>query len=121
VPEDVTLLAEPTRLRILRLVWERERSAGEIAAEFRTTFGAVSQHLRRLRDAGLISRRRDWKRLYYRADRERLAPLVSILEQLWAAQLRALADAEAEEQRTARRSARKPAGRTRHARPRRRR
>ncbi len=122
MPDDLTLLTEPTRLRILRLVWDRERSAGEIAGEFASTFGAVSQHLRRLHDAGLVTRRREWKHLYYRADRERLAPLASILDQLWATQIGILATmAEAEEQRTARRSARKPKGSTRHARPRRRR
>jgi DNA-binding transcriptional ArsR family regulator len=41
---------------MLRLVWDQERPAGDIAARFDVTFGAVSQHLRVLEDAGLVSR-----------------------------------------------------------------
>ncbi len=120
MPDDLTLLAEPTRLRILRLVWDQERSAGEIAGEFTSTFGAVSQHLARLHDAGLLTRRREWKRVFYRADREKLAPLAPLLEQLWARQLGVLAGlAEAEERSAARRSTRQPKRSTRHARARR--
>src|SRR5512132_3680745 len=55
-------VAEPRRRQILRLVWDRERAAGEIAARFDVTFGAVSQHLRVLEDAGLVSVRRDGRR-----------------------------------------------------------
>lgn len=91
------LLAEPTRMRILQLVWDQERSAGEIARQFRTTFGAVSQHLGRLRRAGLLRQRRDGRRLFYQADRAALGPLAAALEQMWTQQLtvlKALAEAE---------------------------
>jgi DNA-binding transcriptional ArsR family regulator len=66
------VIAEPTRRRILGLVWDRERSASEIAEQFDSTFGAVSQHLGVLRDAQLVSVRREGTRRFYRANREAL-------------------------------------------------
>ena len=51
-------LAAPRRREILRLVWNREMSAGEIHRALPdVTFGAVSQHLRILESAGLVARR----------------------------------------------------------------
>jgi DNA-binding transcriptional ArsR family regulator len=47
-------LADPTRRRVLQLVGERPRAAGEIAAVFPVSRPAVSKHLRVLREAGLI-------------------------------------------------------------------
>lgn len=94
------LLANDCRRQILRLVWEREVGAGEIAQQFRVTFGAVSQHLALLLNAGVVERRREGRRLFYRARREALGPLASGLEALWAAQLLELKRlAEAEQQR----------------------
>ena len=52
-------IAEPHRREILRLVWNRERPAGEIAAEFDVSHAAISQHLRVLKEAGLVTERRD--------------------------------------------------------------
>jgi len=46
-----------------------------VAARFDVTFGAVSQHLRVLEDAGLVSVRRDGRRRLYQARREQLGPL----------------------------------------------
>ncbi len=90
-------IAEPRRREILRLVWREERSAGEIAAAMPVTFGAVSQHLRVLREAGLVVLRRDGRRRFYRADRERLGPLAAALEAMWSdalARLKEVAEAE---------------------------
>lgn len=99
-------IADPTRRGILRMVWDRERSAGEIAAAFPSTFGAVSQHLGRLREAGLVTVRRDWKRRFYRADKAALGPLAEYLERMWASQLDTLKGlAEAEELARSRRKA----------------
>jgi DNA-binding transcriptional ArsR family regulator len=70
--DAVRVVAEPRRRDILRLVWDAERSAGEIAAHFDVTFGAISQHLSVLREAGLVAVRRDGTRRFYRADREAL-------------------------------------------------
>jgi len=91
------LLAEPNRLEILRLVWSHERTAGDIASHFATTFGAVSQHLGRLWRAGLLKRRREGKQLFYAADRDALGPLAQALEAMWTEKLgvlKALAEAE---------------------------
>jgi DNA-binding transcriptional ArsR family regulator len=89
----LTLVAEPRRREILRLVWDRERSAGEIAEGMPVTFGAVSQHLRLLREAGLVRVRRDGRRRLYRADPEALGELAPALERMWAESLDRLARA----------------------------
>lgn len=94
VPMDaLQVIGEPRRREILRLVWDRELSAGEIAARFDVTFGAVSQHLGVLRDAGLVSVRAAGNRRYYRADPQRLGPLAQALEAMWASALDRLAAA----------------------------
>ena len=94
-------LAEPRRREILRLVWDRERAAGEIAAEMDgISFPAVSQHLRVLRDEGMVDVRRDGRRRIYRARREALGPLADALEASWADRLGRLRElAEARERR----------------------
>lgn len=84
-------VAEPRRREILRLVWDAERSAGDVAAHFDVTFGAVSQHLAVLRKAGLVSVRKDGNRRLYRADRAALGPLATWLESMWSAELDTLA------------------------------
>ncbi len=81
--DQLTLIAEPTRRRILQIVWNNERCAGDIAREFESTFGAVSQHLRVLRDAGLIVQRAEGRRRFYRARKDALGPLASALEAMW--------------------------------------
>lgn len=81
--DAVKIVAEPRRRQILRLVWDAERSAGEIASAFDVTFGAVSQHLSILRRAGLVVLRKDGTRRFYRANRDALGPLASMLEAMW--------------------------------------
>jgi DNA-binding transcriptional ArsR family regulator len=91
-------IASPTRQEILRLVWDRELPAGEIAARFDISWPAVSQNLRVLREAGLVKERRDGNRRLYRADRSRLGALEPVLRQMWKAdlsRLKELAEAEA--------------------------
>jgi DNA-binding transcriptional ArsR family regulator len=95
--DAIRVLAEPRRREILRLVWDDERTAGEIAARFDVTFGAVSQHLGVLRQAGLVVVRRDGTRRFYRANRAALAPFSAVLEQMWASQLDRLAELAEEE------------------------
>jgi len=89
--DAVRAVAEPRRREILRLCWDRERTAGDIAGHFEVTFGAVSQHLGVLREAGLVAVRREGTRRYYRADRRALGPLGVYLQSLWADQLDTLA------------------------------
>ena len=77
-------VASPRRREILRLVWEEERSAGEIhRAMPDVTFGAVSLQLRALADAGLVEGRREGRQRYYRARPDALGPLASTLEEMW--------------------------------------
>src|ERR1700733_13555474 len=78
-------LAEPNRVAILQLIRSTERAAGEIAEHFRsTTRSAISQHLRVLTDAGLISERRDGTRRLYSIRREGFDHLRSFLDPFWA-------------------------------------
>lgn len=89
--DAVQIVAEPRRREILRLVWDAERSAGEIADAFDITFGAVSQHLGVLRRAGLVLVRQDGTRRFYRANKEALGLMAGWLESMWADQLDRLA------------------------------
>lgn len=82
--DSLQVIAEPRRRQILSLVWDRELSAGEIADRFEVTFGAVSQHLAVLREAGFVSVRADGNRRWYRADKDRLGPFREVLESMWA-------------------------------------
>ena len=96
-------LVEPRRREILRLVWQRERPAGEIAAHFDVTRPAISQHLRILKEAGLIVERRLGTRRLYRARPEGLAELRTFIEEFWDEQLARLKEqAELEERRSRR-------------------
>lgn len=76
-------IANPRRREILRLVWERELSAGDIASRFDVSWPAVSQNLAVLRKAGLVTERREANRRYYRADPEALGSLRSVLQEMW--------------------------------------
>ncbi|MFF9013610.1 ArsR/SmtB family transcription factor [Streptomyces sp. NPDC014870] len=89
--DAVQVIAEPRRREILRLIWDDELSAGDIAARFEVTFGAVSQHLKVLRDTGLVTLRKDGTKRFYRADREVLGPLADYLQAMWATKLDTLA------------------------------
>jgi DNA-binding transcriptional ArsR family regulator len=91
-------LGEPRRRELLRLTWSAEVSAGELHRAFGdVTFGAVSQHLRVLAEAGLVTCRKDGRRRLYRARPRELGSLRTWLEQMWArslSDLAALAEAE---------------------------
>jgi DNA-binding transcriptional ArsR family regulator len=90
-------LSEPRRRAILRLVSDHERTAGEIAAEFDVTRPAISQHLTVLKEAGLVSERRDGARRLYLGRLDGLRALRLLLDDLWSSGLaRAGALAEAD-------------------------
>src|SRR5216117_471764 len=96
-------MAEGRRREILRLVWDRELAAGDIASHFEVSRPAISQHLRVLHRAGLVDERRDGTRRLYRARPETLAELRAALEAFWDDSLRSLkAAAEQEQQRRTR-------------------
>ena len=83
-------IAAPRRRQILALVRDGELSAGEIAAHFDVTRPAVSQHLNVLKEAGLVSERRNGTRRLYRARPEGLTELKAFLEEFWGVRLDAL-------------------------------
>jgi DNA-binding transcriptional ArsR family regulator len=96
--EALRVVAAPQRLRILELVWDRELSAGEIAAQFDVSWSAVSQHLTVLRTAGFVRERREGTSRFYRADPVALGSLREVVEEHWRAGLGRLKDlAEAEQ------------------------
>jgi DNA-binding transcriptional ArsR family regulator len=68
-------LADPTRRRIVELLSERERSAGEIASNFDTSRPGVSRHLRVLREAGLVRVREQAQSRFYSLDPKPLVEL----------------------------------------------
>ena len=83
-------IAEPRRRRILTLVRDDELSAGEIAAHFDVSRPAISQHLTVLKEAGLVSERRNGTRRLYQARPEGLAELKVFLDGFWDERLDAL-------------------------------
>ena len=85
--EALRAIAEPRRRKILQLVAHDELAAGEIAAAFDITRTAVSQHLTVLKNAGLLTERRDGTRRLYRARAEGLAGLREFLDDMWAGAL----------------------------------
>jgi DNA-binding transcriptional ArsR family regulator len=76
-------IADPGRRQILSLVRDRERAAGEIAAQFDVSWPAISQHLRVLRQAGLVTERREGAKRFYRARPEGLREVRDYLDGFW--------------------------------------
>lgn len=87
------MIAEPRRRQILSLVWDQEMAAGDIASRFDISFGAISQHLGVLREAGFVHVRQDGNHRFYRAAKDRLSPFRAILEAMWSDSLHRLATA----------------------------
>jgi len=81
--DALQVIAEPRRREILRLLWQEEMAAGEVAGHFELTFGAVSQHLSVLREASLVDVRKEGTRRLYKANHDALAPYREILETMW--------------------------------------
>ena len=83
-PGVLSAVASPRRQEILRLVWDREMTAGDIYRSMPdVTFGAVSLQLRALVDAGLLESRADRQYRLYRARPEALGPVGKALESMW--------------------------------------
>jgi len=76
-------LVEPNRREILRLVRDRALAAGDIARHFDVSQQAISQHLKVLREAGLVEVRPDRQRRLYVVRPEGLDPLVAELAGFW--------------------------------------
>ena len=101
-------IAHPKRREILRMLAQRERSAGEVASRFSVTQPAISQHLKVLRETGLVNERRDGTRRIFSVRPEGLDDLNEFLADVLPASLERLKKAaEAEERKShARRAAR---------------
>jgi DNA-binding transcriptional ArsR family regulator len=95
-------IAQPTRRGILRLLTGGELSAGTIASRFDVTQPAISQHLKVLREAGLVSERRDGVRRLYSVRPEGLADLQGFLAELLPSGLERLKLAAEDEERRGR-------------------
>jgi DNA-binding transcriptional ArsR family regulator len=85
--EALRAIANRRRRAMLELVWDRERGASEIASLSEMSKPATSQHLRVLREAGLVRVRTAGNQRLYRADPERIAELRSALEAFWGERL----------------------------------
>jgi DNA-binding transcriptional ArsR family regulator len=86
-------LSDPTRVRILDLLAKRERSVGELVEQFDLTQPAVSQHLKVLKEAGLVASTAIAQRRVYRVQAKPLRELDSWLQKyrkFWASELDAL-------------------------------
>ena len=76
-------LGDPTRKAIFELLSDRPRAVGELAGELPVSRPAVSQHLRVLKDAGLVSGHAAGTRRIYRVEPDGLAVLRADLERFW--------------------------------------
>ena len=90
VVEVFEAIAQPKRRAILALLAGGEMSAGSVAARFDVTHAAISQHLRVLREAGLVGERREGTRRLYRVRAEGLGDLHEFLAQVMPARLERL-------------------------------
>jgi DNA-binding transcriptional ArsR family regulator len=83
IDDALLALAHPARRGLVQLCLDRERSAGDLGQRAGLRQPAASQHLRVLRDAGLLTVRHDGNRRLYRVDFERLARVQAALDALW--------------------------------------
>jgi DNA-binding transcriptional ArsR family regulator len=98
-------IAQGTRREILRLLAGGELSAGAVASHFSVTQPAISQHLKVLREAGLVERRREGTRRLYRVRPEGLTDLHEFLASLFDEGLERLKQAAEAEERSGARAA----------------
>ena len=92
-------LGDPTRRAVFEQLRDGPRSVGELTAGLPVSQSAVSQHLRVLREAGLVTERPAGTRRLYRVDRDGLGALRSWLDEFWDDVLAAFAAAAEEEER----------------------
>jgi DNA-binding transcriptional ArsR family regulator len=93
VLDRIGALGDPTRRAIFELVAEAARPVGEIAAQLPVTRPAVSQHLKVLKEAGLVIDRANGTRRVYSVDPQGLAELQAYFERFWTKNLTAFKEA----------------------------
>lgn len=86
-------IAEPNRRKILELVRDTELSAGDIARAFDVSRPAISQHLKILEQAGLLTVRKDGTRRLYRSRPQAVADVKAFIDSYWQEGLDRLKDA----------------------------
>jgi DNA-binding transcriptional ArsR family regulator len=91
VEDALAAITHRGRRAMLRLAWDAERTSSELADTAGLSKSAASQHLKVLRDAGLVHVRVDANRRLYRVDPERLAALRAFLDDFWGDHLDTLA------------------------------
>jgi DNA-binding transcriptional ArsR family regulator len=91
VSAPLAALADPTRRTVFERLASGPRSVGQIAEGLPVSRPAVSQHLKVLKEAGLVSDEADGVRRVYRIDPQGLGPLRAWLDQFWDAALTAFA------------------------------
>jgi DNA-binding transcriptional ArsR family regulator len=89
IGETLTALSDPTRRQVFELIAERPRAVGELAAQLPVSRPAVSQHLRVLKEAGLVSDEAVGARRIYQLHPEGVEELRSYLDGFWNRSLRA--------------------------------
>lgn len=89
--QALDILADPTRRRILEKLRQGPVAVGEIAANLPVSRPAVSQHLKLLKESGLVTERREGTRHYFALAPEGLGELRAYIEGLWGDALRAFA------------------------------
>lgn len=87
------VLGDPMRLAIVERLGHGPRPVGELASAFPVTRSAVSQHLKVLKDAGVVRDERAGNRNVYRLDPTGIAAVRGYLDQLWGQALGAFKDA----------------------------
>src|SRR6187200_2997532 len=93
-------LGDPTRRRIFELLQSGPRAVGELAGELPVSRPAVSQHLRVLKEAGLVTERREGTRRIYRLDPDGLGELRDYFDDFWSEALAAFKAMAEDERRT---------------------
>jgi len=83
-------LADDSRRQVLVILKDGEKTPTEMATHFNFTLPALSTHLRVLRDAGLVSERKEGQRKYYSVNREGMSEMVEFFDAFWDDRLRSL-------------------------------
>jgi ArsR family transcriptional regulator, virulence genes transcriptional regulator len=81
------VLADPKRLRLIDALRDGERSVGQLADALGATYPNISQHLNVMRDAGLVTSRRDGTTIYYRLAYPQILQACDIVHDVLRAQL----------------------------------
>ncbi len=89
--DPLQVVTEPRRREILQVLGDAELAAGEIAAQTEVSFSAVSQHLAKLLEIGVVEVRRDGRHRLYRTNQQRLAEVTGALQSMWSADVERLA------------------------------